>query len=358
MLDTSEAAARPPFGIGGQAIKILPNSPGLLNETRRRATAPGHERPNEMVMKLKTIFCGLAALPLICGGPALAFRADEPLSGKAGMPVQLAQAGDPRVTQLEEQVRRLNGLIEELNFQILQMQEQMRKIQEDNEFRFQQLEDKRGDAGVTTDRKTARAVDERSTDEADAGDAQAPGPGAPEREFGKIVFDAEGNVRTTNEIGDVPETRAGAEEPVDAGQPADRTTVAALPSSDDPDELYRNAYEFILSGDYGTAETGFRELIDRFPDDQRAADAHFWLGEALLGQQQYQEAAQIFLAANRDYPQSRKAPDMLFKLGVSLSAMGQRDVACATFVEVAKRYPNASASLLGRVKEEQARSSC
>ena len=49
---------------------------------------------------------------------------------------------------------------------------------------------------------------------------------------------------------------------------------------------------------------------------------------------------------------------MLFKLGVSLSAMGQRDVACATFVEVAKRYPNASASLLGRVKEEQARSSC
>jgi TolA-binding protein len=54
--------------------------------------------------------------------------------------VQLAQAGDPRVIELEEQVRQLNGLVEELNFQVLQMQDQIRKMQEDNEFRFQQLE--------------------------------------------------------------------------------------------------------------------------------------------------------------------------------------------------------------------------
>ena len=34
----------------------------------------------------------------------------------------------------------MNGTIEELNFQVLQMQEQIRKMQEDNEFRFQELE--------------------------------------------------------------------------------------------------------------------------------------------------------------------------------------------------------------------------
>ncbi|MGB3386864.1 MAG: tol-pal system protein YbgF, partial [Pseudaminobacter sp.] len=70
-------------------------------------------------------------------------------------PIQMAQAGDPRVTALEEQIRSLNGTIEELNFQILQMQEQMRKMQEDNEFRFQELE-KRSDAkGGRTDRSVA-----------------------------------------------------------------------------------------------------------------------------------------------------------------------------------------------------------
>ncbi len=134
--------------------------------------------------------------------------------------------------------------------------------------------------------------------------------------------------------------------------------VAALPSTDDPEELYRNAYEFILSGDYKTAETGFRDHISRFPQDSKAADSHYWLGEALLGQQKYRDAAEIFLAANKDYPSSKKAPDMLLKLGVSLVGLNQRDVACATFAEVGKRYPDASKALKDRVKQEQALAAC
>jgi tol-pal system protein YbgF len=140
--------------------------------------------------------------------------------------------------------------------------------------------------------------------------------------------------------------------------PTDNTRVAALPSTDDPEELYRNSYEFILSGDYALAEEGFRDHIARFPSDQRTADAHFWLGEALLGQQKFRDAAQAFLAANRDFPDSRKAPDSLLKLGVSLAAMNQRDVACATLAEVGNRYPQASAAVLERAKQEQAKASC
>ena len=44
--------------------------------------------------------------------------------------VVLAQAMDPRVGQLEEQIRALNGRIEEMSYQLLQMQEQIRKAQE------------------------------------------------------------------------------------------------------------------------------------------------------------------------------------------------------------------------------------
>jgi TolA-binding protein len=59
--------------------------------------------------------------------------------------VHLAQATDPtlRVQQLEEELRTLNGRIEEMSFQLLQMQETIRKQQEDNEFRFQDLEKKK-----------------------------------------------------------------------------------------------------------------------------------------------------------------------------------------------------------------------
>ena len=48
---------------------------------------------------------------------------------------------------MQEQVRRLNGQVEELTFQLLQLQEQIRKMQEDNEFRFQELEEKHSDSG-------------------------------------------------------------------------------------------------------------------------------------------------------------------------------------------------------------------
>jgi tol-pal system protein YbgF len=103
---------------------------------------------------------------------------------------------------------------------------------------------------------------------------------------------------------------------------------------------------------------GFRQHIQRYPSDAKAADAHYWLGESLLGQQKYRDAAEVFLAASKDYSKSKKAPDMLLKLGISLIGLKQRDVACATFAEVGKRYPDASSALKERVKQERALASC
>ena len=301
-----------------------------------------------------------------------------PLALAAGTAAR-AQATDPRVAQLEEQVRQLNGLVEELNFQLLQMQDQLRRMQEDNELRFQEIEERRSDASgaqrprdhaATTPPPAPEAPPAAGSgdDEFYAAEEAVTGGGAqvrgePPRNLGSITFDADGSPRVAMPadqppVGQVP----GGPPPAGQTQAApaqDGTTVAALPPrGDDDDELYRNAYEFVLSGDYGTAEAGFRDLIARFPDSEHAADAHFWLGESLLAQQKPREAAEIFLAASRDFPQSRKAPDTLFKLGVSLVAMNQRDVACATFSEVLQRYQQASAALLERVKQEQALAGC
>ena len=300
-------------------------------------------------------------------------RRTAPRSG-----VVLAQAAEPQINDLKEQIRQLNGKVEELNFQIIQMQDQMRKQQQDNEYRFEQLEKKRTDAGADAGTDVARnarpggvgtdvARDARSDDAGgqdvksiiDAPD-NASGTvardarggetlGAPPKNFGTIKFDAKGNP--------VGETVApGAASTGSAKQSG--TMVAALPSTDDPEELYRNSYQLILSGDYKAAETGFREHIKRYPNDPRAADAHFWLGEALLGQDRYRDAAQVFLDANKTYPKSKKAPDMLLKLGVSLSAMNQREVACGTYHSIGERYPRASAALKDRVKQEEALAGC
>ena len=87
--------------------------------------------------------------------------------GRSRQWLLMAQAADPRVVALEEQIRALNGTIEELNFQMLQMQEQIRKMQEDNEFRFQELEGKKSDASTGQIRRgpvpTADCRDRRMT---------------------------------------------------------------------------------------------------------------------------------------------------------------------------------------------------
>ena len=287
---------------------------------------------------------------------------------------QLAQAGDPRFTMLEEEIRKLNGSIEELNFQILQMQEKMRKMQEDTEFRFQELEgdgQKKSDASGKTNSsvivaptmpqhgpaQTATAPVastnsvEKVTTEPDTGEpgAVAGSTGAPPKTFGTITVDANGNV-----LSDTVNPQATA-----PAQPkANATTVAALPATNDPDELYRNSYQFVLSGEYITAEQGFRDHILRFPSDSKTASARFWLGESLLGQKKYHDAAEVFLASSKEYPKSKKAPEMMLKLGVSLVSLKQREIACATFGEIGKRYPDASRAIKERVKQERALAAC
>jgi tol-pal system protein YbgF len=284
--------------------------------------------------------------------------------------VTLAQAAEPQLNDLQEQIRQLNGKVEELNFQILQMQDQIRKQQQDNEYRLDQLEKKRTDAGMDAGGggDVARATPERKPGDQDvksiidAPDNNASGKvaeaggggdklGVPPKDFGTIKFDAKGNP-VGGTVAPDASTPAGA----DSGR--DGTVVASLPATDDPEELYHNSYQLILSGDYKAAEAGFREHIKRYPRDPRAADAHFWLGEALLGQDRYRDAAEVFLDANKAYPKSKKAPDMLLKLGISLSAMNQREVACGTYHSIGERYPRASSALKDRVKQEEALAGC
>lgn len=349
-------------------------------------------------MRLLSLLCGLLALPLAAQTPAAARQVlaeeaplvdDSPFElfpfqaasastatrREEDEPLLLAQASDPRIVGLEEQVRQLTGRMEEMNFQMLQMQEQLRKMQEDVDFRLQEIEQRRGDAGSSAGKEPRSRAEAPQTPPQAGRDRQladatptapggaAAGPGEPPRQLGTVVFDESGNLKggsidtSTLDTSAIPQdgTIARGGEPM---HPDNETVVAALPSTADPQELYRSSYEFVLSGDYGTAEAGFREYIERFPDDERSADAHYWLGESLLGQQRYRDAAELFVDANRRYPDSRKSPDMLFKLGVSLAALNQRDVACATFKKVGQRYPQASDALKQRVKQEQALSGC
>ncbi|WP_158598491.1 tol-pal system protein YbgF [Notoacmeibacter ruber] len=313
---------------------------------------------------LLTVALSLPALPA-AAGPLSIFKRD---GGEQQTTIQLAQASDPRVAQLEEQVRRLNGTVEDLNFQILQLQEQIRKQLEDMQFRLDQMEGNapgqgEGQSGSLPSEEPERAEAEPTTltpaQEARAEmseevpmdavehspyeEGAAPELGSPPRDLGNLTLDDLGNVSATEN--DLPAT--------------DETTVASLPPQPaDPNAIYSEAYNRVLAGDYVGAESGFRQFSERYPEDPRAADAQFWLGESLRGQERYADAVEVFLDGTKTHAQSDKAPDMMLKLGVTLAAMGQKDVACETLKAIPDRYPDTTDAFRSRLHQEEAAASC
>ncbi|MDI7860591.1 tol-pal system protein YbgF [Rhizobiaceae bacterium n13] len=278
-------------------------------------------------------------------------------SGSESLPLVLVQSGDAtmRVQQLEEELRSLNGRIEEMSFQLLQMQELIRKTQEDNEFRFQELEKGGGKKSGALERPAdngqddvARIIDTPSDDSpADSGQAAGSNLGKPDATLGSIELDASGNPvgATIN-----PDANNGSGPAPSAGQ-----ATASLGSEN---ESYQAAYGHVLSGDYGIAEQEFRDYLAAYPGSAKAADANFWLGEAQYSQGKFNEAAKTFLDAHQAYSKSAKAPEMLLKLGMSLAALDNKDTACATLREVSKRYPKASRAVISKVASEQKRLAC
>jgi tol-pal system protein YbgF len=263
-----------------------------------------------------------------------------------------------RIGQLEEQVRSLNGKIEELGFQLLQMEERMRQMQEDNEFRFQQLEGGGGaTAGANGDRTDAGPVstDPAVTEEVPmdaAGLDTLPGVdgsgtasttpdsglGAPERTLGSLTFDENGNP-VGGDAGDIP----------------GGTETASL---NNPTDLYQAGYSHMLAGDYQLAEQVFRDFVDIYPGDAQTPNAMFWLGEAQFSQGSYNDAAQTFLDAHKQFPQAEKGADTMLKLGMSLSALDKREPACSTYRQVLANYPGASQAVRTKVQQEQLKASC
>jgi tol-pal system protein YbgF len=291
-----------------------------------------------------------------------------PLSQQQDDPQQpiMVQSSDSevRLQQLEDQMRQLNGRVEEMSYQLLQMQETIRKAQADNEIRFQMLEKKSGTAGsaptsggtikkseADTPPAAGQSDDVAKAIETPQGaDAtrqpQGNGLGQPPSQLGSIQFDQNGQPvggsANTNDIGSAPPPAA-----------PDRT--ASLGNEGD---TYKAAYGHVLSGDYAVAEKEFRQYIGSYPDSAHSSDANFWLGEALYSQGKYNDAATTFVNAYKKYGTSEKAPEMLLKLGMSLAALDNKDTACATLHEVTKKYPKASKPVVTKVASEEKRLAC
>ncbi len=292
-------------------------------------------------------------------------------------PIVLAQSGnvDYRVSVLEEQIRQLTGRIEELNFQLLEMQERMRRQQEDNDFRLQQIEERQGNLDSGTGGNTAAADDDgfirlekpdpsASQQTAEGTDGTKTTETATRTIDGVEIYDGEGGIdqNTNGTLGSIQFDANGNIIDSTIGEPHDLTaglgqnTAEPLPS--DPDRLFQLGFDHVQTGRYQDAETALVAFSNQHATHPRLPEARFWLGESYLGRGDFRTAADVYLDVHERWPNGKFGPQSLLKLGVSVAGLNQRELACATFAEVLKKYPNASRVIQRAVAFEQRAAQC
>lgn len=309
-----------------------------------------------------------------------------------------------RMGRLENQIRQLTGMVEELQHRNTQLEQQLRRIQQDTEFRFQEMNpsgrpparnqsgssspppgppplvppaQQRGSAPQPQDSvqqggSRRDVFDPSSAPNAPGaprplgsmpgspppgGDLQPRAPGTP-LDLGSLANSGPAPLPGTG--AGFPQSRD--DKSRDTRAPAGQQAVLA-PSGSPRDE-FDLAYGAIQRRDYQLAVDGFRVFLanhagSREPEAQRLLpEANYWMGEAYFQLKQYRDAAETFLTISTDFPNAVKAPDSLLRLGQSLASLGEKETACAALGHVSAKYPRASTNVKRAVEQEQKRVGC
>ena len=263
----------------------------------------------------------LAALPVLAQG--------APASGNS------ATYTETRLSTLEEQMRDLNGRVEQTEYDVRRLDQALQRMQADNDARLTKLE-------------TAQAASAQAA--AAAAQAAAQQPAAP-------ATPSDAPVNANGTLGALQLQNGKVTGGVDSPQ-APPLPAAPPDYGLTPVEQYERAFALLRQADYPQAEQAFKAFIDKNPKDKLVGNAKYWYGETLYVRAKFDGAAVAFADAYQQDPRGGKAPDSLLKLAMSLAALNKTPDACVTLHELRTKYPHAAPTIKARAEDERARLKC
>ena len=217
---------------------------------------------------------------------------------------------DGRISQLEQEIRRLTGKMEEQSFKIKQLENELERRVSDAEIRLGDLE-KRPSVSPGSMSNTDVVP---SNNQIDAAPWQT------------------------------PTTSSG--------------SLGGGASNDGALEKYEEAFATLRNGNYDLAEQQFQEFLSDNPNHSLKNNAQYWLAETYYVRNQYDRAAKGFATAYQADPNGAKAPDNLLKLGLSLAGLGKNEDACIALSQLLTDFENGPRSIVGRAERETTRLGC
>lgn len=241
-----------------------------------------------------------------------------------------------RLGALEEELRAAYGNVEQLSYDLNQINIRIDKLVGDVDFRLSTLERMGGGKAV------AQAVPRPPP-------VQTMAPGGFASEPGNL---GTVSARAIQSLGQ----EAG-------GQPA-QAALQVQPEADPilpqgtPKERYTYAFGLLRQANYEQAEAALRAFLRSHGEDPLASNARYWLGETHYVRHEYEKAAKVFMEGYQKDPKGSKAPGSLLKLGMSLYSLDKKREACAAFEKLKADFPEAPAAIRKTMDREWQRGAC
>ncbi len=156
-------------------------------------------------------------------------------------------------------------------------------------------------------------------------------------------------LKLSEKVSEAPESnRDTGESDSGGGDSGVKTKIYRQPSDEE-----RNAYQKVQTlihqeKNYDQAINGLYDFIDEYDEGDLTVNAYYWLGEVYLVEDQLEQARQAFTIVATRYGDHRKAPDAVYKLGVTLDRLGNKEQARSRMETVIEDYPDTSAAKLAQ----------
>ncbi len=239
-----------------------------------------------------------------------------------------------RVSQMEIELRKLTGKLEQQEFLIRRLQEKLDKVIGDLEIRVGELEKKLNSG------KSSLSFSENDVSAKNI----------------KSVYPDSTAVIEKVEMVDTNAPYSPSSDDISSGGMILNGGAGA--GKADASSVYEYAFDLLKKGNYEEAEKEFKRFIEDFPEEHLVSNAQYWLGETYYVRENFERAARTFAEGYKKYPKSSKAPDNLLKLGLSLAGMGNVRDACITLQQIEKKFGTGASSILNRADKEMERLNC
>lgn len=137
------------------------------------------------------------------------------------------------------------------------------------------------------------------------------------------------------------------------GTLAPASTPKATVATPEEERAYLGTFDLLKNGKYDESISGFRAMLDQWPQGRYADNGWYWMGEAQLVKRDYAGAAASFQSLAEKFPTSPKMADGLYKLGLCQVELKKPGEARASLQRVLREHPTTNAANLAKQKLAQ-----